>query len=146
MFPFREVFDIFSPYYMSVLCCTRYAGWVLLDPFGVQARVMSTARRWGAALYCEAVRLDAKPQVGLTLPKKMCTALILSSTHRSNGWSALKLSGWLPQNPGLIIAGSATPINPSSTAVPIMGQTSLIPSDLSPKRDWRCKRVNNPQA
>ena len=32
-------------------------------------------------------------------------------------------------------------INPFSTAVPIRGQTSLIPSDLSPKRDWGPKRV-----
>ena len=33
-------------------------------------------------------------------------------------------------------------INPVSTAVPIWGQTSIIPSDLSPKRDWGPKRVN----
>ena len=33
-------------------------------------------------------------------------------------------------------------INPFSTAVPIRGQTCLIPSDLSPKRDWGPKRVN----
>ena len=33
-------------------------------------------------------------------------------------------------------------INPfSSTAVPIRGQTALIPSDLSPKRAWGSKRV-----
>ena len=33
--------------------------------------------------------------------------------------------------------------NPFSTAVPIWGQTSLIPSDLSPKRDWGPKRVKH---
>ena len=32
-------------------------------------------------------------------------------------------------------------LNPFSTAVPIWGQTSLIPSGLSPKRDWGPKRV-----
>ena len=32
--------------------------------------------------------------------------------------------------------------NPFRTAVPIWGQTSLIPSDMSPKRDWGPKRVN----
>ena len=32
-------------------------------------------------------------------------------------------------------------INPFDTAVPIWGQISLIPSDLSPKRDWGPKRV-----
>ena len=33
-------------------------------------------------------------------------------------------------------------VNPFSTAVPIWGQTSLIPSELSPKRNWGPKRVN----
>ena len=33
------------------------------------------------------------------------------------------------------------PFNPFSTAVPIWGQTILIPSDLSPKRDWGPKRT-----
>ena len=33
--------------------------------------------------------------------------------------------------------------NPFSIAVPIRVQTSLIPSDLSPKRDWGPKRVNS---
>ena len=33
-------------------------------------------------------------------------------------------------------------LNPFRTAVPIRGQTSLIPRDLSPKRDWGPKRVN----
>ena len=33
-------------------------------------------------------------------------------------------------------------VNPFSTAVPIWGQTGLIPSDLSPKREWGPKRVN----
>ena len=31
-------------------------------------------------------------------------------------------------------------LNPFSTAAPIRGQTSLIPSDLSPKRDWGPKK------
>ena len=35
-----------------------------------------------------------------------------------------------------------TSINIFSTAVPIWGQTTLIPSYLSPKRDWGPKRVN----
>ena len=34
-------------------------------------------------------------------------------------------------------------VNPFSTAVPIWGQTILIPSDLSPKRGWGPKRVNH---
>ena len=33
---------------------------------------------------------------------------------------------------------------PFRTAVPIRGQTCLIPSDLSPKRDWGPKRVKGP--
>ena len=33
-------------------------------------------------------------------------------------------------------------LNPFRTAVPIWGQTILIPSDLTPKRDWGPKRVN----
>ena len=33
-------------------------------------------------------------------------------------------------------------LDPFSTAVPIGGQTILIPSDMSPKRDWGPKRVN----
>ena len=37
---------------------------------------------------------------------------------------------------------SPKPLNPFSTAAPIWGQTSQIPSDLSPKRDWGSKRVN----
>ena len=32
-------------------------------------------------------------------------------------------------------------IKPFSTAVPIWGQTTLIPSELSPKRDWGPERV-----
>ena len=32
-------------------------------------------------------------------------------------------------------------LNPVSTAVPIWGQTIIIPSDLSPKRDWGPKGV-----
>ena len=32
-------------------------------------------------------------------------------------------------------------VNSFSTAVPFGGQTILIPSDLSPKRDWGPKRV-----
>ena len=35
-----------------------------------------------------------------------------------------------------------TGLNPFSTAIPIWGQTSLIPSELSPKQGWGPKRVN----
>ena len=38
---------------------------------------------------------------------------------------------------------AAEPVNPFSTAVPIWGQTSLISSELSPKRDWGPARVNH---
>ena len=34
-------------------------------------------------------------------------------------------------------------MNPFSTAVPLWGQTSLISSELYPKRDWGPKRVNS---
>ena len=40
----------------------------------------------------------------------------------------------LPRGPG-------SEFNPFSTAVSIGGQTILIPSDLSPKRDWGRERV-----
>ena len=37
----------------------------------------------------------------------------------------------------------SNPLNPFGTAVPFWGQTSLIPSDLSPKRDWGPKTFRN---
>ena len=65
----------------------------------------------------------------------------------SSRWSFLRHFRALQKNMAPHMAANTSHsarFNPFSTAVPIRGQTSLIPSDLPPKRDWGPKRVKGP--
>ena len=57
----------------------------------------------------------------------------------------IKRSFYVPGHKGVVAVLTLTP-NRSSTAVPIWGQTILIPSDVSRKRDWGPNRVKEEES